>query len=230
MLDIPYQRQEHPTGCGAAALAMVYASLGVPATQADLWPAVSQERHGELRCFTHRLCRNALDRGLAAVILRTREAWPTLTRCLAASVHVILHHRLASNNKSGHYSVLLGLTDDSVYLHDPSLGAHRCLPRAEFLRLWSPTAGHSEVVGHVLVAVASVPGDDHCAVCQQPIPTEVSCALCKASIVLRPSAAVGCLHQACPGRLFETCYCPACDMSLWWMNPPPLLRPGVTHG
>src|SRR5262245_29944119 len=218
MLAIPYESQERPAGCGAAALAMVYRSLGLSCGQEELWSRVSRPRNGAPRGFTHLLCRDALGRGLCAVIVRPRDPWRTLTACLAASVRVILHHRIAADDPSGHYSVPVDIDDEGVTLHDPLLGASRRLAREELLRLWSPSGRSSEVVGNVLVAITDESDPGVCPSCEEPLPEKLACAACRFSICLRPAVAVGCLRSGCPGRRWEVCYCPSCDMTLWWLH------------
>lgn len=218
MLPIPYQAQERPDGCAAAALCMAYRSLGLSCSQGELWPRVTAPVRGERRGKTHLVCRDALKRGLAAVVVRPASPWETLRECVSSSVRVILHHRLSPAEPSGHYSVLVGIDDSSLVMHDPLHGPARAFRRDEFLALWSPSCQGREVVGHVLVALSDRPGNSRCSYCHSECPESIDCALCSSPIRLRPVAVVGCLDPACRGRRFEGVYCPACDMNAWWLQ------------
>ena len=39
---IPYEQQHEQRSCGAAALCMVYRSLGLPANQSEIWQRVAR--------------------------------------------------------------------------------------------------------------------------------------------------------------------------------------------
>jgi hypothetical protein len=216
VVTIPYEAQERPDGCAAAALAMVYRSLGLACAQAELWPRVSGRVRGAPRGKTHLLCQDALSRGLRAAIVRASSPWPALRACFAAGIRVILHHRLSEGDGSGHYSVLAGLEGASLSLHDPLLGPGRALGQDEFLRLWGPRG--REGVGHVLVAVAASAGEMVCDVCGEAWPEAIPCAGCGGAVGLRPAEALGCLADGCAGRRWAECYCPACDMGTWWLR------------
>jgi hypothetical protein len=218
VLPIPYEAQERPDGCAAAALGMVYRSLGLECTQAELWPRVSALVRGARRGRTHLIGRDAQSCGLAAVVFRPASPWEALRGCDGQGVRVILHHRLSASEPAGHYSVLVAIDEASLLLHDPLRGPGRRLGRDEFLALWSPSAHSGEVAGHILVAVSASPGEPRCSFCHSPCPESIDCAGCGSALRLRPSAAVGCLDPTCPGRRFEVCFCPWCDMSTWWLQ------------
>ena len=86
--EIPYERQAAGKMCGAAALHMVYASLGTPVPQWELWPSVT----GGHECArTRLLCADALARGLSSVILEARDPWQTLQSCQSQQARVVLN-------------------------------------------------------------------------------------------------------------------------------------------
>lgn len=218
MLSIPYEAQERPDGCAAAALAMVYRSFGIACAQAELWPRVTASVRGVPRGKTHLIGRDALSRGLSAVVVRPASPWEALRECANDSVRVILHHRISTAEPSGHYSVLAGIDETSLRLHDPLHGPDRRLGREEFLALWSPSRHGREVVGHVLVAISDRPGECICLYCHSECPESIECVGCGSALRLRPAEVIGCLDLGCPGRRFEACYCLSCDMSTWWLR------------
>src|SRR5262245_27002725 len=92
---VPYERQQDVDGnrrCGAAALCMVYRSLGLECTQEDLWPAVAA---GARNARTRLIGVDALERGFDALIVRARAPWEVLGVCVRDSIRAILNHRIA---------------------------------------------------------------------------------------------------------------------------------------
>jgi len=202
--------------CGAAALSMVYRSLGIGGTQQEVWERIARgDRHGTRAARTHLLAHDALEQGLAALVVQAADPWQTLTRCAAAGVRAILNHRLKADSPLGHYTVLLGVEGDEAILHDPQLGPRRRLDRAELLELWRPSARRSEIPGHTLVAFSrSGPASASCPRCGTGIPPSIPCPGCRNPIPLRPAAVLGCIEPHCPERLWQRIFCPDCDRGL----------------
>ncbi len=212
---IPYEQQHERRSCGAAALYMVYRSLGLPATQSEIWERVARPGPwGTPRTNTKRLVADAHTLGLAALVLKASQPWPLLQQCAANDLRVILNHLLTSGSPAGHYSVLVGVTDDHVVLHDPAGRPDRRLSKAELQDLWGPARGRSETAGHVLVAIAAAPQGAPCQRCRTEIPALVACPTCRQAIPLQPAAALGCVQPGCPARLWERLFCPSCDRPL----------------
>jgi len=216
---IPYQPQAVGTPdhmCGAAALAMVYASLGVRCAQEEIWPAIRQpSARGAWTTRTHRLARHAVERGFAALVVQAGQPWTALARCWEHEVRVIVNHRVRRDSRLGHFSVLAGIGPQEVLLHDPQFGPAQRHSRPAFLQLWLPTAGQSEIAGNVLVAIgrgeASRRASASCTTCGTAIPAAIPCAGCGEAIGLAPAAALGCLRPDCPARIWRYLFCPACD-------------------
>ena len=76
VLDIPYERQSDPASnrmCGAAALCMVYRSLGMSCSQAEIAAKLPRlEPYANAGSRTYLLAQDALTRGLSAIVLRAR--------------------------------------------------------------------------------------------------------------------------------------------------------------
>ncbi len=146
-LELPYEQQVNtlsPRMCGAAALCMVYRSFGVVCSQEEVWPVIAAPSATGVPCArTYLLCADALRRGFAAVTLQVRQALGLLRAALDNEVRVIVHHRQGLNSRGGHYSVLVGMDEESLAIHDPWLGPARCLDQAEWLKLWRPGQGNA---------------------------------------------------------------------------------------
>lgn len=221
---IPYEMQAEARTCGAAALAMVYRSVGasrrargvgaaIEATQAEIWARISKpDRIGGLNCATHLMVKDARERGLAAVALQASDPLQLLLSCRRNGVHAVLNHRLRSDGPAGHFTVLVGMDEQGVTVHDPSVGPARRLPFGDLLELWQPRFPGSEIVGNLLIAVADEPPRlDRCASCSVPIPDEAPCPKCRGGVPLSPSAVVGCVGGRCVNRSWLRVCCPSCD-------------------
>ena len=196
--------------CGAAALTMVYQAVGVPCDQLAVWQRVAEEiRPGVRASRTHRLALDALQQGLPAVTLQAEEPVAALRHLLENDTRVILNHRLDSQSHLGHYTVLLGLDEHEIEIHDPYHGPNRILPWPEFAELWGPPNQQSEIVGHILVAIGSalagsrgpeLPPSPTCPRCSQPVP--------------RGPASTWDSDAARRERLWKRRFCPHCDWAV----------------
>lgn len=178
---VPFEKQDPRLGdrsCGAAALCMVYRSLGLDCTQRAIWPAVARPgADGQHRASTHLLGRDAMSRGFSALVMRARHPWRLLELCLSYGLRVILNHRPYPGAVIGHFSVLLDLTPAHIVVHDPALGPDRRHDRADFLKLWRKSWPWSEVAGNTLAAIGPKPpkalhtwaNRSPCPHCQRPV-------------------------------------------------------------
>ena len=199
--------------CGAAALSMAYRSLDLDCSQEEAWGEIARpDRTGRLAAMTHLLARDAIQRGLAAVVVQVADPWPVLGRAVAGEVRVILSHRPKAGSSSGHYTILVDVGDESVTVHDPEFGPFRRIERSEFLDLWLPGSEPSEIVGHVLVGITtrSEVGWD-CGGCGTEVPLTATCPNCGATIGLRPVVVLGCIRADCGNRMWRSVFCPECD-------------------
>ncbi len=198
--------------CGAAALAMVYGSLGLSVAQEEIWRDVARpDARGSRDAKTHLLAGDALRRGLAAVCIEASDPWAALRAIAATGVRIVLNLRLRAGSPLGHFSVLVGIGPEAAVLHDPAAGPNRQIARDALLELWRPSEGECEATGHVLVGVGRVErGEAACAECSRPIPRTAACPLCGERNALRPAAALGCLHTKCPLRLWRHVFCTGC--------------------
>jgi hypothetical protein len=216
-LNLPYERQGPSTDmCGAAALCMVYRSFDVACSQEDIWPATAAAgTSGSPRSRTYLLCADALRRGFAAVTLQVRHALGLLRAALEQEVRVIVLHRQSLNSRWGHYSVLTGVDEDGLTVHDPLLGPGRWIDQAEWLKLWRPGPINTEVRGNLAVFIGPRTTESaRCRLCERLVPPQMPCPTCRKEIPLRPSLVLGCLDSNCPERTWDLLFCPWCDAEL----------------
>jgi hypothetical protein len=218
-LELPYERQVNtlsPRMCGAAALCMVYRSFGVVCSQEEVWPVIAGPSTSGASCArTYMLCADALRRGFAAVTLQVRQALGLLRAALEQEIRVIVNHRQGLNSRGGHYSVVVGMDAEGLALHDPWLGPARWLDQAEWLKLWRPGWGNSEVRGNLAVFIGQCAAESpRCRRCELLLPPQLPCPTCRKEIPLRPSRVLGCLDFRCAQRTWDLLFCPWCDAEL----------------
>jgi ABC-type bacteriocin/lantibiotic exporter with double-glycine peptidase domain len=219
MIEMPFEQQLEPRSCGAAALCMVYRSLGVACEQSEVHLSVT--RKGQTNARTHLLACDALRRGLSALILQARSPFAILQRAQVHTSPVILNHRFQAEDLAGHYSVLVKIDSEAIILHDPLLGPGRVLPWEDFQRLWMPVWGVAETPGQVLLAISEQSRDRKtgeelsCSYCQTLLPLSRTCRRCREKVPLQPGTILGCVHDECPGRLWARVFCPWCDQSFF---------------
>jgi len=213
---IPYVRQESAWTCGAASLGMVYRSLGADYSQAEIWSAIAAP--GPLDSSgvaLHRLGRDALERGFAAVVVQAADPWAAVVACDRGGVRVIVNQPLTRGSPRRHYAVLAGVAGDGVTLHDPTHGPDQRFAKDDWLGLWGTRAGNPEARINAFVAIGRPdPAPSTCPDCTATFPGAVPCPGCSRAIPLRPAAALGCPGRSCRSRLWRRLYCPHCDRTL----------------
>jgi len=217
--SIPYEMQSDPQNnrtCGAACLSMVYRSLGQDVSQATIWPAIAKENHlGSVASTTYLMAKDALGRGFRALAVQTRHPLHALRLCHQSGIRAVLNHNLNRYSPAGHFTVLVDIDDENVFLHDPFVGPSRHLSHAELLELWQRRSANSEIVGNVLIGIAlDPPALLLCQLCGTRIASEIECPRCKNPVGLQPAALLGCVSNACIARMWDNICCPSCDY-LW---------------
>jgi hypothetical protein len=215
-LELPYEPQVNtlsPRMCGAAALCMVYRSFGVVCSQEEVWPAIAAQSTSAASCArTYMLCADALRRGFAAVTLQVRRALDLLRAALEQEIRVIVNHRQGLNSRGGHYSVLVGMDEEGVAIHDPWRGPAQWFEEAEWLKLWRPGWANNEVRGNLAVFIGRCAAESlRCRLCERLLPPQLPCPTCRKEIPLRPSLVLGCPDYGCPERTWDLLFCPWCD-------------------
>jgi hypothetical protein len=214
VLDVPFERQNDPATCGAAALAMVYRSFNIDRRQEQIWPAIaSRSALGKWCARAQSLVADAGRCGLHALVVQARDPWVIPALCLDHAVRVILNHASDPTTGAGHFSVLRALTLEHIVLHDPDVGPDRMVTRDEFLRLWNPRAPRREILDQVLIAIADEASSlGPCPLCSATAGDEFVCPGCRQTVVVQPLVVLRCLTNWCPMRAWEQVFCPNCDL------------------
>jgi hypothetical protein len=215
MPKLPYFPQpKNSRMCAAAALRMVYTFYGVEGTTESIWERISlPDRRGGRYSESFRVAGDALNQGLHAVVFRAEDPLGVLRAAARHEVQVLMNHRVSSESLLGHYTVLTGIPDGFVVVHDPDKGPHRKVSAARFLQLWKRLPGpRCEITGNIAVAIAKPPlAPITCAVCHSPPPAPASCVRCGEPIDVQPFTVIGCMNRQCAGRLWRHIICPWCD-------------------
>lgn len=216
---IPYEKQSDTDGsrsCGAACLRMVYGSLGKDVPQSEIWPVIAKKnRFGVVSSTTYLMAQDALNRGFSATALQARHPLQTLRLCRESGTRAILNHRARADSPTGHYSVLVDITEREAVLHDPFYGPSRCVSHTELIDLWQPGSVDSEVPGFVLIAIAAPKTTlaRACEFCHVSFPAGAACPRCKKPVRLLPDEPLGCVNNACIARMWNYICCPFCDQA-----------------
>jgi len=134
-------KQDKDFSCGAASLATILREFyGVPVTERDLLLALD---NGDMRSSFEDMQRIMPQFGFRAHGYAV--TYEQLAK-LKIPVIVYLKHR-----KDEHFSVLRGISDDTIWLADPSLG-NRTYSKAQFLEIWE-TRGNSDLKGKFLAVL-----------------------------------------------------------------------------
>lgn len=191
------------------------ARRGTDVTQAEILPRISKpNRLGQPACATHLMVKDALNRGYAAVAIQATHPLQTILACQQRGVRAILNHRLRKDSPAGHYTVLTGMDAEHVLVHDPFYGPDHRIPYGDLLELWQPGYPDSEIVGNVLIGIATpAPQEGKCPGCAVDLPPEVDCPRCAAKVPLSPVDLLGCVGE-CVRRAWNFVCCPHCDL-MW---------------
>ncbi len=136
----PFQETLNASMCGPASLKIVLKYYGMEATEKEL---------ARLAGASSNL--GADDKGLALaakhfgfkVKIKNNSSFKDIEKWLDKKAPVIVNWFTRgrkdysdSDIADGHYSVIAGLDDQSIYLQDPEIGKIRKLKRDDFMRVW----------------------------------------------------------------------------------------------
>ncbi|WP_225984565.1 C39 family peptidase [Noviherbaspirillum aerium] len=134
-------KQDKDFSCGAASLATILKEFyDIPVTERDLLLALDNEE----------MCSSFEDmqRVLPQFGFRAHGYAVTYEQLAKLKIPVIVYLK---HRKDEHFSVLRGISEDTVWLADPSLG-NRTYSKAQFLEIWE-TRGNSNLKGKFLAVV-----------------------------------------------------------------------------
>jgi ABC-type bacteriocin/lantibiotic exporter with double-glycine peptidase domain len=141
LLDVkPFQETLDADMCGPASFKIVLEYYGVNKSEDEL-AKMAGHRKG-LGIDDKRIKRAAETLGFK-VKLKNSSSFKDIEKWLKKDVPVIVNWFTKgrvycgdSSTADGHYSVVMGLDDEFIYLQDPELGAMRKIARDDFMRVW----------------------------------------------------------------------------------------------
>lgn len=141
MLSVkPFQETLHAGYCGPASLKMVLDYYGLEKSEEEI--AEMCERDEKLGTNAESLKKAAESHGFV-VEIQNEAGFEDIQRWLDKKVPVIVNWFTRGRSDyddsavpDGHYSVVIGLDEENIYLQDPEIGTMRTLKKDDFLRVW----------------------------------------------------------------------------------------------
>ncbi|HBE90814.1 MAG: hypothetical protein A3E37_02905 [Candidatus Andersenbacteria bacterium RIFCSPHIGHO2_12_FULL_46_9] len=158
----PFQETLHGGYCGPASLKMVLAYYGVEKTEAEV--AKECGRDPDLGTDDKSI-KKAAERYGFKVEIQKEASFEDIQLWLDKKVPVIVDWFTRgradygdSEVPDGHYSVVVGLDKDNIYLQDPEIGKLRTLERSDFMKVWFDFTGENinswdEMIIRQLIAI-----------------------------------------------------------------------------
>lgn len=143
MKNIPYYEQETVYTCGAAAMRMALAGLGIKKSEKAIAKLLATNTRVGTR---HRAFPAAAEALKLQYIVRRNADMLDVRRALNEGYIVITCYYL-TDEKVSHYAVVKRVTRDAIHLLDPAYGKNRAIARSEFIRLWDVMVGTDREYG-----------------------------------------------------------------------------------
>lgn len=162
MLDVKqFQETLHADMCGPASLKIVFEYYGLSKSERDL-AGLTGMVNG-LGVDDAGIVRAAESLGFKTAI-KNKSDFSDIENWLRKGVPVIVNWFTRGRSEyspsevaDGHYSVVVGLDDDFIYLQDPEIGEIREIRRDDFLKVWFDFSGEyikaDELILRQLIAV-----------------------------------------------------------------------------
>ena len=153
-----FQETLHAGMCGPASLKMIFDYYGVEKTEAEL--ALLCGTTKELGTNDAGLKKAAESLGFT-VEIKNNSSFEDIQTWLDKKVPVIVDWFTRGGNESeiadGHYSVVIGLDREYIYLQDPEIGGSRKIAREDFMKVWFDFSGEyiaaDELIIRQLIAI-----------------------------------------------------------------------------
>lgn len=158
----PFQETLHASVCGPASLKMVLAYYGEEKDEKEI--AEKCGRDPKLGTDDMSIKKAAESYGFK-VEIQNEALFEDIQRWLDKKVPVIVDWFTRGRSDygdsevpDGHYSVVVGLDKDNIYLQDPEIGKMRTLERSDFMRVWFDFTGEyinswDEMIIRQLIAI-----------------------------------------------------------------------------
>ncbi|KKQ07996.1 MAG: hypothetical protein US18_C0004G0008 [Parcubacteria group bacterium GW2011_GWB1_36_5] len=145
----PFQETLHGSFCGPAVIKMVLDYYGIEKTEAEI--AVVANKNDDLGISDQDIKRVIESFGLK-VEIKNLAIFEDIKSVLDKDAPVIVDWMTRGRADydeddlaDGHYSVVVGLDEENIYLQDPEVGRMRKLLKEDFIRVWFDfTSDHIE--------------------------------------------------------------------------------------
>lgn len=152
LLNVPHFLQSDDSTCGPASLRMVMAFYGLEISEEDLAGACGHTY--ELGCRSEDMACAARELGFD-VYLKNDSTIEELSRLVNAGAPVIVDW-FCGDPPEGHSSVVIGVSEENIYILDPYLEEMRVVRKEDFRRCWfdfyeTPITPSNLYVGQIMV-------------------------------------------------------------------------------
>lgn len=135
-----FQETSHADMCGPASLKIVLGYYGVDKAEKELAKMAGWKKGLGI---DDKGIKKAAERLGFKVVIKNNSSFKDIQKWLDREVPVIVDWFSRGRNDypdsemaDGHYSVVCGLDDKSIYLQDPEIGKLRKIKREDFMRVW----------------------------------------------------------------------------------------------
>jgi ABC-type bacteriocin/lantibiotic exporter with double-glycine peptidase domain len=143
----PFQETLNAGMCGPASLKTVLSYYGIEKSETELYDLCGTDPR--LGTDDQGLKKAAQSCGMK-VEITNESSFEEIEKWLDRDVPVIVDwftrgrtDYTDSDVADGHYSVVVGLDEENIYLEDPEIGGMRTLDREDFLRVWFDFTGET---------------------------------------------------------------------------------------
>ena len=162
LLDVkPFQETLDADMCGPASLKIVLEYYGVNKSEEEL-AGLCKVKRG--LGTDDKAIKIAAEKLGFKVKIKNNSSFKDIEKWLKKEVPVIVDWFTKgrtdygdSSTADGHYSVVMGLDDEFIYLQDPELGAMRKINRDDFMRVWFDFKGEflkpNELIIRQIIAI-----------------------------------------------------------------------------
>lgn len=141
----PFQETLHQGMCGPASLKMVLEYWGIDKSEKEI---ADLRAEPESHNTTDQDIKNIAESFGLKVEIKNNSSFDEISIWLEKEAPVIVdwftRGRSDYSNSEvadGHYSVVVGLDDEYIYLQDPEIGGERKIRREDFVKVWFDFAG-----------------------------------------------------------------------------------------
>jgi|SRR3989344_4164077 len=131
-MHLPYFKQETSYTCGAAALRMVLASIGINKTEKQVSKILgTNERKGTL----HNDFMKVAEHLKLSYVVGRKSSIKDLKKLQENNYRIIVNYLLPVT-KVGHYAVVREVGSKYIHLLDPFIGPNQTYPISHFIKNW----------------------------------------------------------------------------------------------